>query len=81
MFTNDGILHLGYNGIAGTPAQLINGSVAIIYVGSGESQAADLAVLNRYLADPDWTQYASKLDIWYNYNGEYKTWPNIPTVQ
>jgi hypothetical protein len=25
-----------------------------------------------YLADTDWAQYTSKLDLWYNYTGEFK---------
>lgn len=43
-----------------------------IYVGDGSSQAADQAVLDMYLADSSWATYASKLDLWYNYTGEYK---------
>lgn len=74
------ILHLGYNGVAGTAANLHNSYLSKIYVGTGESQAADQAVLNQYLADPDWAQYSSKLDLWYNYNGQYKNWPTIPTA-
>lgn len=42
-------------------------------------KAADEAVLALYLADADWAQYASKLDIWWNYNGPYKTQPVFPT--
>jgi hypothetical protein len=30
-----------------------------------------------YLADADWAQYSSKLDLWYNYSGEFKqNWQN-----
>lgn len=75
------IVHLGYNGVAATPAQ-VNASQANlskVYVGDGSSQAADEAVLALYLADSNWSQYSSKLDIWYNYNGDYKTPPTIPT--
>lgn len=74
------ILHLGYNGVAGTAANLYDSNLSQIYVGPGESQAADQAVLDQYLADPDWAQYSSILDIWYNYNGEYKNWPTTPTA-
>lgn len=82
-YTSGAIIHLGYNGIAGTPGHVQGAgasSITKIYVGSGESQAADQAVLNQYLADPDWAQYSSKLDLWYNYNGPYKNWPTIPTA-
>lgn len=44
----------------------------MIYVGDGTSQAADQAVLDMYLADSSWASYSSKLDLWYNYTGEYK---------
>lgn len=81
-YRSGAILHLGYNGVAGTSARCgaSEANITTIYVGSGESQAADQAVLNQYLADPDWAQYASKLDLWYNYNGDYKNWPTIPTT-
>ena len=72
---NDCIIHLGYNGVATTTdvaCAWYNG-ITKIYVGDGSSQAADQAVLNQYLADTNWAQYASKLDLWYNYNGTYKT--------
>lgn len=61
------ILHLGYNGvIALTDAGTIAADRASkIYV---DSQA----VLNQYLADSSWSAYSSKLDLWENYNGEYK---------
>ena len=75
------IIHLGYNGVAATPTQVMGGNASYlskIYVGDGSSQAADQAVLNLYLADTDWAQYSSKLDMWYNYNGDYKTLPTIP---
>lgn len=68
------IIHLGYNGVATTPTIACAGHsrVGKIYVGSGESEAADQAVLDQYLADSAWANYASKLDLWYNYEGEYK---------
>lgn len=56
-----------------TVAGVSNSRVAKVYVGDGSSQANDQAVLNMYLADTDWAQYASKLDLWYNYTGEFKT--------
>lgn len=69
------IWHLGYNGIATTSGKIHASSAKVskIYVGDGSSQAADQAVLDQYLADTNWAQYASKLDLWYNYNGTYKT--------
>lgn len=75
--TNNVIVHLGYNGICCTPSQLatatvINNKITKIYVGDGSSQAGDQAVLSQYLADTDWAAYSSKLDLWYNYSGEYK---------
>lgn len=68
------IFHLKYNGIAGTPEQCNANfaNVKKIYVGDGSSQAADQAVLNQYLSDSSWATYSSKLDLWYNYTGEYK---------
>lgn len=69
------IIHLGYTqGIACAPDKIpaSYNRIKKIYVGDGTSQAADQAVLDMYLADTDWAQYASKLDLWYNYSGEYK---------
>lgn len=68
------ILHLGYNGIAMTPSQAAveYSTMTKVYVGPGESQAGDQAILDLYLADSSWAQYSSKLDLWYNYNGIYK---------
>lgn len=59
------IAHLKYNGVAGTPANIRIAAVSKVYV---DSQA----VLNQYLADSNWSQYSSKLDLWENYNGEYR---------
>lgn len=73
--TNGCIVHLGKSdGIAGTVASCCASysRISKIYVGPGESQAGDQAILNLYLADTSWAQYASKLDLWYNYSGVYK---------
>jgi hypothetical protein len=73
------ILHLGYNGIA-CFADIACASftrISKIYVGEGVTENGDQAVLNQYLSDSNWAQYSSKLDLWYNYNGEYKTTPTI----
>ena len=80
-YAANGILHLGYAGLAGTPAQfqVQDNALSKIFVGDGSSQAADQAILSLYLADPDWAAYSSKLDLWYNYNGQYKEDPVIPT--
>ena len=59
------IAHLKYNGVAGTPANIRIAAVSKVYV---DSQA----VLNQYLADSAWSSYSAKLDLWENYNGEYK---------
>jgi len=59
------IVHLRYNGIAGTPANMRIARIDKVYV---DSQA----VLNQYLADSNWSSYSSKLDLWDNYTGIYK---------
>ena len=72
---NGCILHLGYNGKVTSPASYFMRTasrITKIYVGPGESQAGDQAVLAQYLADSGWSAYSDKLDTWYNYNGEYK---------
>ena len=68
------IIHLAYNGIACTPTRVraSYGRITKIYVGPGESQAGDQAILDMYLTDSDWSAYSSKLDLWWNYDGEYK---------
>lgn len=76
------IMHLGYtSGVACLPAFVHAESTYVtkIYVGDGSSQAGDQAVLDMYLADEAWAEYSDKLDLWYNYDGEYKTPPTIPT--
>lgn len=64
---SNAIMHLKYNGVAGTPTVLCASfnTLSKIYV---DSQT----VLNAYLADAEWSTYASKLDLWSNYNGDYK---------
>lgn len=59
------VVHLKYNGVAGTPSNLRIARVAKVYV---DSQT----ILDQYLADTDWAGYSSKLDLWENYNGDYK---------
>ena len=68
------IMHLGNTEIAGTPtlAQASLARLRKIYVGPGESQEGDQEVLDKYLANSAWASYSSKLDLWYNYTGEYK---------
>lgn len=80
------IIHLGYDTITNnelpcTPTRADAGysNVVKIYVGTGESLAKDQAILDMYLADIDWAAYSSKLDLWYNYDGEFNT-PVIPTI-
>jgi len=69
------IAHFGYSDIAMTAAQahISDSKFSKLYVGDGTSAAADQAVLNKYLADSTWSPYSSKLDLWYNYTGTYKT--------
>jgi len=81
------IVHLGYDTVTNNelpcvPAQAgaTYSRVKKIYVGTGASQASDQAILDMYLADSSWSSYSSKLDLWYNYSGEYKTPPTIPTI-
>lgn len=68
------IMHLGYAGIAGTAANCAASApwITKIYVGDGSSASHDNAILAQYTADSGWSAYASKLDTWYNYSGEYK---------
>lgn len=67
------IMHLSRSTkVTGTPSNWSLEYTSKIYVGDGSSQAADQAVLDQYLADTNWDAYASKLDLWYNYTGEYK---------
>ena len=71
------LLHLGYDGVACSPvmAGANYSNLVKIYVGDGSSQEHDQAILDQYLADSAWAAYASKLDLWYNYDGEYKESP------
>lgn len=68
------IFHLGYNGIAGPVSYVDPGNPKLskIYVGDGSSQEHDQAILDQYLADESWATYTNKLDLWYNYHGEYR---------
>lgn len=73
--SSERICHLGYSEkISGTPNALAmdNAKVLRVYVGDGSSEEHDQEVLNKYLADENWVPYASKLDLWYNYHGEYR---------
>lgn len=69
------VLHLGYNGMACTADQAVasNGSIDVIYIGPGESEAGDQAIIDTYyLTDPSWASVSGKLRTWYSYNGTYK---------
>lgn len=59
---------------ANAMAYLLHTNVATIYVGDGSSAAADQLVKDMYLADSSWSPYYSKLDLWSNYTGSYKTY-------
>lgn len=68
-------VHLGYNGVvAARPAMFKLHANTKIYVGPGESQAGDEAVLELYRNDADWGQYVTngKVLTWWSYNGTYK---------
>lgn len=65
-------IHLGYNGVVtaavtGVLGATVRPRIFKVYVGTGESQAADEAVLQQYLADSNWAAFSYKLDIWWNY--------------
>lgn len=73
------IFHFGYNDVISAPPEKVmsdsadtQNKVAKIYVGDGSSRQSDETVLAKYLADPEWSTYSDKLDIWWNYNGIYK---------
>lgn len=66
------VIHLGYNGIAVSRVNYLMRSTTIIsYI--DKIYVDSQAVLDQYLADSDWSQYSSKLDLWSNYTGPYKT--------
>ena len=71
----DFIMHLGYTSRVACLPYFVNADsiyVTKIYVGDGSSLESDQAVLDLYLADSGWSEYSDKLDLWYNYDGEYK---------
>ena len=83
-----GIIHFGYSDIAVPVSNFASSEanrntiinrLSKIYVGDGMSEIYDQAILNKYLADESWATYSSKLDIWSNYNGEYKKNPMLPS--
>lgn len=57
---------------SGTPTNFGNGTVSKFYVGLGENASDDNATLQLYLNDTNWGTVSTKLDTWYNYNGQYK---------
>lgn len=71
------IYHLGYGSVNGTPALLklnTSGVVSMVYVGDGSSKSGDESVLSLYLADSGYSSYSSRLSIWWDYNGQYRTY-------
>jgi hypothetical protein len=67
------ILHFGYGQkITASPTTINVGVASKIYVGPGNSEEEDQTILNEYLADEAWAAFSNKLDLWYNYNGQYK---------
>ena len=64
------IIHLGYNGMACTAAQarVSNMNIKKVYIGTGESEAADQAIIDQYyLTDAEWANNSDKLATWYSY--------------
>ena len=81
------IVHLGKSGVACPPSRIISSNgysrISKIYVGDGSSAEHDNAILEAYQANADWQEASTmlaKLDTWYNYDGEYKILPTIPTI-
>ena len=82
--SNGCIFHLVKNGIACNPEQVAVAFSRItkIYVGDGSSEESDQAIYDLYAEDTGaggWndqteggTSYMSKLDLWYNYHGEFR---------
>lgn len=72
--TSNDWAHLGYVGVACTPAKIQASSsyVQKVYVGNGSSKSSDEDVLALYTADSNWSSYTSKLATWWDYNGTYK---------
>ena len=75
----NGIIHIAYDGKTNLTATNIFASNYVtniqtpkVYFGDGSSQAHDQAILDEYLQDSDWAGQSDKLDIWYNYHGEYR---------
>ena len=81
---NGVIMNFKYEGVATTPtvACASYSRLAKIYVGDGSSLEHDQAIYDLYAADTGaggWndqteggTSYMSKLDLWYNYHGEFR---------
>jgi len=64
------IIHLGYEGMACQASQacVSNINIEAIYIGPGESEAGDQAIIDTYyLTDTSWANYSSKLHTWYSY--------------
>jgi hypothetical protein len=55
-------------------------SLKTIYIGTGESQSTDQNILNTYLQDEDWALRQSKMELWYDYNGMYRTYTVTDTL-
>ena len=81
---NGVIMNFRYEGVATTPAVACASysRLAKIYVGDGSSEEHDQAIYDLYAADTGeggWndqteggTSYMNKLDLWYNYHGQYR---------
>lgn len=75
------ILHLEYNEVtSATPTNVRITKITKVYLGAGLSAADDTELLNLYLADTNWSDQSAKLAIWYDYNGEYRTYKVVDNL-
>lgn len=82
-FSSNAILHLGSSSIAGSVSifRASYSHISKIYVGKGDLLQNDVDVFNTYFADTNWSTYCGngtpgngKVDLWWNYNGQYRTY-------
>lgn len=79
---NCNVMHLGKDGLVSVNPTLIPISKIVkVYVGDGSSKTSDEDVFDLYNADTNWAAYcgsgvpgAGKVDLWWNYNGSYRTY-------
>lgn len=74
-YSNCAILHLANTAVACAPSRVpISKVTGTVYVGPGESQEGDEAVLELYRQDENWAPYveSGKVKTWWSYEGEFK---------